>query len=384
MTLQTMIQDELAVFRASHAPPCLSLYMTTHRGRAESQQDATRYKHLVKELEESLLRRHSAREAAALVEPFRALAEDGGFWSRSWEGLAVLGATGLFRTIRLHQAVPDLAVAADSFHIKPLLRARQAGYRYQVLSLTRGEVKLFEGDGGNLDEVELAAGVPRTMAEALGTEHTEPHQTVASYGGTALGSNMRHGHGSKRDEVEIDDERFFRAVDKAIGEHHSRPSGLPLILAALTQHHSTFRKVSHNPFLLETGIEVDPSALTSEQLRERAWTVVEPELRARMSAWAEGFEAAKAKGLGSDNLTKVAHAAAESRVESLMVELERRIPGRLNQETGVVTLSRLEDPQVDDLLDDLAELVLSRGGRVMVARASDMPTATGLAATFRY
>lgn len=384
MTPLTIIQDELSEFRASFTPPCLSLYMATHRGRPENQQDATRYKNLVKELEESLMRRHSVSETSALLEPFRALAGDAQFWNRNWEGLAVLGAEGLFRTIRLHQAVPDLAVAADSFHIKPLLRARQAAYRYQVLSVSRGEVKLFEGNGGNLDEVELAAGVPRTMAEALGSEHTEPHQTVASYGGTALGSNMRHGHGSKNDEIEIDDERFFRAVDKAIMEHHSRPSGLPLILAALTQHHATFRKVSRNALLMETGIEVDPGALTAEQLSERAWAVVEPEFRARLSAWAEGFEAARAKGMGSDNLTKVAHAATESRVDSLLVELERRIPGRLNQQTGAVTLSKLEDPQVDDLLDDLAELVLSRGGRVMVAPASDMPVTTGLAATFRY
>jgi hypothetical protein len=66
------------------------------------------------------------------------------------------------------------------------------------------------------------------------------------------------------------------------------------------------------------------------------------------------------------------------------VEAERRIPGRLDQGTGGLTLSRLADPQVDDLLDDLAELVLNRGGQVVVVPAIDMPTTTGVAAIFRF
>ena len=72
---------------------------------------------------------------------------------------------------------------------------------------------------------------------------------------------MRHGHGSKKDEVDVDADRFFRAVDRAVLEHHSRPSGLPLILAALPEHHNLFRQVSQNSFLLVDGIDIHPDAL---------------------------------------------------------------------------------------------------------------------------
>ena len=50
--------------------------------------------------------------------------------------------------------------------------------------------------------------------------------------------------------MDLDAERFFRAVDRAVLEHHSRPSGLPLILAALPEHHSLFRPLSENSFLV--------------------------------------------------------------------------------------------------------------------------------------
>jgi hypothetical protein len=39
---------------------------------------------------------------------------------------------------------------------------------------------------------------------------------------------------------------------------------------------------------------------------------------------------------------------------------------------------------VDDLLDDIGELVLRRGGEVVVVPHERMPADTGLAATFLY
>ncbi len=384
MTYLSLTVEDLPNLMGAQQPPCLSLYLPTHRRHPENQQDPIRYKNLVKALEASLLQRYSTGEAGSLLEPFRALADDRDFWNHTWDGLAVLGAAGTFRVIKLHRPVPELAVAADSFHVKPLLRILQSADRYQVLRLNRREIQLFEGNRDYLDEVELAAGVPRTVTEALGDELTEPHQTVTSHGGTGLGSSMRHGHGSKKDELDIDQERFFRAVDRPILEHHSRPSGLPLMLAALAEYHALFRRVSHNPFLMKGGVEMDASSLTTEQLRERAWAIAEPEYRARLRKLVEAFEEGRAKELGSDDLAKVGQAATESRVESLLVEAERKIPGHLDPSTGAITFNRLEDPQADDLLDDLAELVLGKGGHVVVVPAADMPGTTGVAATFRF
>ncbi|MDQ6759191.1 MAG: hypothetical protein M3Z32_04900 [Acidobacteriota bacterium] len=381
---QARPKQDLALFLEHQDPPCLSLYQTTHRRYPENQQDPIRFKNLLKVLEESLLRQYSTSETGELLDPFRALLEDKLFWNHTWDGLAVLASAGLFRTFKFQRPVLELAVVADSFHIKPLLRILQSDDRYQVLSLNRAEIKLFEGTRDNLDEIELAPGVPRTITQALGEELTEPHQTVASYGGTGLGSNMRHGQGSKQDEKDIDEERFFRAVDRAILEHHSRPSGLPLMLAALTQYHSLFHQISHNPFLMADGIEVDAAALTIDQLRQRAWSVMEPKVRSRVSKLANEFQQARSKDLGSDDVSTVAHAAAESRVGSLLVEAQRHISGQLDQGTGCITFGAVGSPQTDDVLDDLAELVLKKGGHVTVAPAADMPTTHGLAATFRF
>jgi hypothetical protein len=98
----------------------------------------------------------------------------------------------------------------------------------------------------------------------------------------------------------------------------------------------------------------------------------------------EQFGTAKAKGQGSDDLMDVAEAAAAGRVATLLVDADQAIAGRLDATTGKVIFDSLLDPQVDDLLDDLSELVAERGGTVMVVPGEVMPTRTGVAATFRY
>ena len=145
-----------------HEPPCLSLYQPTHRHRPQNQQDLIRFRNLVKTLEESLHQKYPKREVKPLLEPFVALAADAAFWNHTLDGLAVLGGPDLFNVYRLQRPVHELAVVADSFHIKPLVRIMQSADRYQVLALNRREIKLFEGNRDVLDAI--AAG-PRRPAD---------------------------------------------------------------------------------------------------------------------------------------------------------------------------------------------------------------------------
>lgn len=377
--------ESLTALLAAGKAPALSLFQPTHRYHPGKQQDPIRFGNLVKKLKQSLRQKYSDEESAACLAPFEQLAGDSDFWKQTLDGLAVFGAPDLFRVFALPRTVPELAIVADSFHTKPLWRFLQSTDRYQVLGLTRDRLRLFEGGRDGLDEIDLAPGVPRTMVEALGAELTEPHSTVASYGGNVGGpAAMHHGHGGKEPEIEIDAERFFRAIDRAILEHHSQPSRLPLLLAALPEHQSRFRELSHNPFLVARGIEIDPEALSKEQLCERAWEAMQPQYRARLAKLADQFGQAKASQLGLDSLEEVAKAAATGRIGTLLVEAGREMPGSINPKSGDVQRGELDHPERDDLLDDLGELVRAKGGEVMVIPAEQMPTETGLAATCRY
>ncbi|MDK9699004.1 MAG: hypothetical protein OEM52_02470 [bacterium] len=375
----------LVDLEASRQPPCLSLYQPTHRSSPENKQDPIRFRNLIKQLESSLRQKYTDEETRLLLEQYESLAQDYTFWEHTLDGLAVLSDTKQFRVYRLQRLVSEFVVVADSYHTKPLRSFLQSVDRYQILGLSLSKVQLFEGNRNSLEEIELAPGVPHTMIEALGDELTESYSTVASYGGVGQGSMpMHHGHGGKQEGEEIDAERFFRTIDRAIAERHSKPSGLPLILAALPEHHHLFQKVSHNSLLMKEGIPANPETLSIENLRERAWKVIEPQYQTKLNAVSDEFEVANSKGLGSDNLDKVAQAAVAGRVATLLIESDRQIAGRLNSITGIIELADLNDPQVDDLLDDLGELVAKMGGNVRVIPSKHMPSKSGLAATFRY
>lgn len=383
--MDSLKEDYAAGLLEACEPPCLSLYQPTHRHHPENQQDPIRFRNLVKVLEESLLQRYPTDEIRPLLDPFLALADDRDFWNHTLDGLAVLGARGMFRVYRLQRPVAELVVVADSFHTKPLMRILQSADRYQILGLSRQEIKLFEGNRDALDEIEPAHGVPRTITEALGEELTESHQTVASYGGVGGShSPMHHGHGGKASEVDSDAERFFRAIDRGILEHHSQPSALPLILATLPEHRHMFHQVSHNPFLLVEGIDIHPDALPIDELRQRAWQVFEPHYLARLAALVEEFGRARSQDLGHDELARVARAVAVGRVATLLIEADREVPGRIDAATGDVEFDDLAPLEIDDALDDLGALALKMGGEVVIVPTERMPTETGIAAIYRY
>lgn len=383
--MPTPTRAQLDALRTQGEAPCVSLYQPTHRSWPDTQQDPIRFRNLLRSAEASLAT--LGGDHAALLAPLHALAEDEAFWRHRTDGLAIFAAPGRLETYELQRAVPERVIVADSFHVKPLHRIVQSAERFMVLALDRTQARLYEGDRDALAEVPITA-FPTTLTEALGDQVTEEHV----YGSVPVGGAGRmqgqgsigHGQGQRKDEIDVDTERFFRIVARGVLDTYSRPTGLPLILCALAEHHTPFREIIHNPQLLETGIAHNPATYDLDGLRAAAWAVLEPHFVARLEAHVERFGTARAHALGADEPDEVALAALGGRVQLLLVEAERVLPGRIDRGTGRIVAGDLADPHVDDVLDDLAELVLDMGGDVVVVPAARMPVPTGVAATYRF
>ena len=377
--MSSLLHDYATGILENPEPPCLSLYQPTHRHYPDNQHDPIRFRNLLKTLDQSLRDNYPAQDARPLLQPFEKLALDRDFWNCTLDGLAVLAAPGVFRVYKLRRPVNELAVVADSFHLKPLMRILQSADGYQVLGVSREKISFFEGNRDALDEVELDPAVPRIPSEAPRGEAREFH--LSAWASSAGAPGVHYSEGSKSDIEENAATRFLRAVDRAILEHYSRPSRMPLILAALPENQSFFRAISRNPFLILDEIDMHPDAMSRDDLRARAWRAMEPHYRARLAGLIEMFGAARSKELGDDDLERVAASAVAARVGTLLTEADRHIPGRVNPETGEVTLG---GAAVDDVLDDLAELVLKNGGQVVIVPNEQMPTQTGIAAIYRF
>lgn len=381
--MDSLSRDFRALLADIHEPPCISIYLPTHRLGPDKQQDPIRFRNLIKGAETLLREKYPDADSAALLAPFRELAEDKMFWSNTLDGLVALGTKEAFNIYRLQETVDEEVAVSDRYLIKPLLRNLQSNRRFQVLAIDRRSAKLYEGDRDALDEVELGAGAPSTIEAALGGEASEPYKEGGSYSLGSSGS-MHYGQGARNDELDLDTERYFRAVDRWVSEHHSRPSRLPLVLAALTEHHSLFHDISKNPLLVDQGVEADPFGMPKDELRRLAWTALEPRRDRIVEEAVERYGAAWAIGLASGDLGELARAASEGRVDTLLLEAGRRVPGMFDDTKRRIDYADDDSPGAEDLLDELAEMVLRKGGDVLVAPPERMPTTVGAAGIYRF
>jgi hypothetical protein len=383
--MNLLTKDMMPELLSVNKGTCISLYMPTHRTHPDNLRDPILFKNLLKKLKQSLLQKHSESEVTTLLEPFIALESDKEFWRHTLEGLAVLGTVDTFKTIGLPVSIKELTVVANSFYTKPLRRYLQSEERYNVLGLNLNDYQIYEGNRHSLTELELPSDIPKNINEALGYDLTDKHTTVASYGGVgSQTTNMHHGQGGKSDESDIDAEKFFRFVAKTINDNYSSTAGLPLILAALPEHQNLFHKVNNNLYLLPNGINVNPKSIELDELVKSAWGVMEPYYNNTIDKICDDYHQAKSHGLGSDNLSEVAAAAVTGKVDTLLIEAELQIPGMIINDVGSIEKGDLANPEVDDLLDDLGEMVTKMGGKVMIIPHKKMPTKSGVAGLFRY
>ena len=112
--------------------PFISLYQPTHRHRPENKQDVIRFKNLIKRLESSPGDPYPKKEREQLPAPFYSLAKDVPFWNKTLDGLVILATKDRGVLYGLQRTVKELAVVADSFHVKPLIRIFQSSVHHNM------------------------------------------------------------------------------------------------------------------------------------------------------------------------------------------------------------------------------------------------------------
>jgi hypothetical protein len=361
----------------------ISLYQPTHRHAPENKQDPVLFSNLLREIELILKEKMSEEELTERMEPFRKLVEDKEFWNTTMDGLAVLASPQGCFIYRLADNMPVRTDVGIRFNLRPLVRYYQTAERFQILGITLDGFAMFEGDRYQIDRMALEEGIPVTMNQVLGEEHTEGYLSHGSYGGGGE-SAMYHGHGAKKDDKDQDIEKYFRYIDGLVAEKYSQVSGLPLILLSHQEQSGAFKKISTNERILSEGIRGYYPDLTLEQLREPAWQVMRPFYQQKIDRWLDDYYTALNKELASDNPVDIALATLEGNVETLFMEENRTLQGVWDEETGEIKLNELNHPENTDVLNDLVAAVMRQKGRIVILSAEQIPGKTGVAARFRH
>lgn len=378
--MNVFTRNELKALMEKTEGPCVSIFMPTFRGGAQSQQNPIRFKNMLREAEERLaaagLRPSEAKE---LLEPAQKLLLDGPFWRQS-NGVALFLSPKTFRYYRLPIDFDEVLIVADRFNVKPLLRLPSSAERFYVLALSQNRVRLMEGANRRISEIDLEIeGIPRSLADAVKSDDIEKQRQ--SHTGSP-GTSIFHGH-TAADDTKANILRYFQQIDRGL-KALLRDRQIPLVLAGVGYLLSIYREANSYPYLLQDGIEGNPDRMEAEELLERAWAVVEPYFLKAQHEAAELYRQIAGTGLTSNDIKEIVPAAYYGRVDILFVNTELHLWGAFDPDTNEVEISTGPGLGSSDLLDLAAVHTMLNGGAVYAVEPEKMPENVLLAAVYRY
>ena len=362
----------------------VSLYMPTHRAPVEGRQDLVRFKNLLRETEERLIRGGlRGPEATEFVRPLQKLLRDLSFWQYRGDGLAVFLSRDMVHCYRLPMQFEELVMVSHRFHLKPLIPLFTENSGFYVLALSQNQIRLLQGNRYGAWERELDH-IPASLAEALRYDDPERQLQVRGKASTSAGKGnaVFFSHGGLeccKDDIH----RYFRQIDKGLQEL-LQPDRVPLLLAGVDYLLPIYREVNSYPHLLPEGIIGNPETLSAGELQTRAWKMVQPYLRKAGEEMISQYNRLAGTGRTSRDIKEILPAAAQGRVEKLMVASGTQAWGSFSPAGNAVELHGGPADASEDLLDLAAIQTLLNGGTVYTIEPEAVPDGSSIIVLLRY
>jgi hypothetical protein len=116
--------------------------------------------------------------------------------------------------------------------------------------------------------------------------------------------------------------------------------------------------VNSYPHLAAATIEGNPEAMTEAQLGDRARAVLDGIYRDELTAWRTLFEARANQGRATTDIAQAARAATVGAVDSMLMDIDETLPGRIAKDGAVVFAEQLTATNCD-LVDEIATRVIT-------------------------
>ncbi len=375
-----MSVEELRRLIGPQSAPCLSITMSMENGGAHDQR--ARFDGLVRQARARLGDHLKSADVDAFVEPILGWARAND-WTAATAGLAVFRSRDFSAAYRLPITLTENVFVGARFQVRPLLEFLHTNQRYYMLVVTQARVSFMKGGMGGLVPVELN-GLPGSLEDARKFQ-TDNERHVTSHSGSRGGGAIFHGHGKPEGEHDEELAQWFREIDKRLCTE-LRDDHAPVVLAAPPKQFALYASISRHPHLLTEGLHANVGEVSGKELHARAWPIVQKFVSEREDRVLEHYQSGFSRQRSVDELSFIARAAFQGRVrELLLARGAAPVWGRVKLESGELDLSaKRRDEHDEDVLDDIAEAVLLRGGEVLSIESARMPSKSATAATLRW
>ncbi len=333
-----MIADKRSVFRPileSSKGLHLTIYLVNSKNVADLQSQIRR---MLEECTEWLQPVQSSDEQKKFLEPVYALLTDSKILKRMKGNIAIYRNEGFFRVLNIPVPISASCQVATSFHIKPLLRWLQGDQDFLFLGVSSGAAQLYSGSQHKLKM--LSSLKFSTLGEVISQEN--------------LIAEINSWLEKSLSPLKASKIRLFLAGDSNLMRPLAREIEYPFVVQTLVS--QIFEKDEVTPICREIR-----SFLKIESHRQLEKALQE-------------FRFAEQDNRAKKNIFQIAKAVVQGRVRKLIVTDEMNIFGKIDLHTGGLAIHPTDlDHEDDCILDDLAQLVLSQGGDVVVASRDDIP-----------
>lgn len=352
--------DPALVWRlqSERSEAAISLLLNTSPGSVMADADRKRLRALIAKVQGRLRTGSPSEEIANLLTVLDRMA-DAAVAEETGASLAIFVNGTVAERLRLPVQVSERIVIEPTFATRDLVRAMHRTPPHAVLVLSEREAHLYTGVAGKLQRA-----VARTFPMSRGTGV----------------SGQTDGPGSEDTKLPA----FLDTVDTALGAYLAvHPT--PVVVVAPATVLSTFTGLSCNLARLAGTLTGDLATVSLAELSTRIGPIIESYLRSRQQEAFQLLERRTAQERTASGIAAAWLAARRERPEMLAVEEGLFVPARLSADGDYVTPAEgVEHPDViDDLVDELIETVLHRGGWIALVGDGELAAHDGVALTVR-
>lgn len=376
-------RSELEALAGEEPGICVSLYMPRQQPWPDANRDRITYKNLIKETK-NLLEQSDIDDGGAneLLRPVVDLQDEPDFWNTPSAGVAIFASENAFHRYHLPVNFDQLATVTRRYHLKPLMPLLSVGGRFFVMALSQKDIRLLECTQESCRQVEIP-DKPYGLEDVVQIPREQALQQHRTSSGTGKGDAVYHGGHKGRDVKLRKIQRYFEELEKAaqqvLSEEH-----VPLVLAGVDYLRSLYRDTTDYRVLADEGISGNPDELDLQQLRDRAWKIVEPIFQQAEKDAIDSYHELAGTNRTTNELQEAVPAAHHGRVDAILVARDVHKWGRFDPQSLDIELEDEMTPENEDLLDLAAVQTLLNGGHAHTIPSDRLPSHSPIAAIFRY
>lgn len=254
-------------------------------------------------------------EIATSLKPVTDLLEDSSYWRLQSRSLIVFVAAGFFQAVRLPIELAESLSIDEDFNILPLAPVLASDRKLYILALAKNSVRLFDSTRNVIEELPLE-DIPGSFDEVV---EERPERVIDVRAGSAGTQGTPSYHGPDGDVDRQMTEEFIYAVGQAVGGRLGKARSQILVLAAVEEYLPIFKEFCPYPAIFDRAIAGNPEHAIAEDLRSNAWQLVNSYEEEKEASELDKAGSLAHGGKGSFDLTEIAEAASQGRVDTLFL-----------------------------------------------------------------